>query len=611
MCGIVGYVGSRQAQNILLDGLARLEYRGYDSAGIAVMNDRHIHLEKHQGRLANLLEQVSSKPLPGCIGIGHTRWATHGEPSDVNAHPHMDMKGKIAVVHNGIIENHQALRTMLQQKGCVFVSQTDTEVIAQLLGDLYDGSMVSTLCKASAMLEGSYALAVLCCQEPDAVFCMSKASPLIIGLGECENYVASDIPAIISNTRQIDILADNEIAVVSSHSVIVYAPNGQTRDLHPTYIDWDVEAAEKGGYAHFMLKEIYEEPLALRRTFSAHVNLDDLQLRRDAFPLTEREVKSLHGITLVACGTAYHAGLVGKYIIEALTRIPVNVDIASEFRYREPIIGKNDLCVAISQSGETADTLAALREARSKGAAVMAITNAVGSTIARETHPNVLYTCAGPEIAVASTKAYLTQVEMLLLFAIDLANELGTVTPQKAHQLLHELSEASSKAERVLSLAERIRQFSDTHRVCMPVFFIGRGLDSALAMEASLKLKEVSYIFSEAYAAGELKHGTIALIEEGTLVCVIMTQPQLADKLLSNVQEVRARGAKVLIICTESLATKAASNADELWPIPDCRCELTPLLAIIPLQLLAYYMAVNRGCDVDKPRNLAKSVTVE
>lgn len=611
MCGIVGYIGSRQAQDILVDGLSRLEYRGYDSAGIAVMDDRHIHLQKRHGRLMNLLDQLSSQPLSGCVGIGHTRWATHGEPSDVNAHPHLDKKGMIAVVHNGIIENHQSLRSMLRQKGVVFVSQTDTEVIAHLLSDLYDGSMVSTLQKVGTILEGSYALAVLCAQEPDAVFCIRKASPLIIGFGDGENFIASDIPALLSHTRQIDILADNEIAEIRSHSVKVYEHLGQTRALHPTYIDWDIEAAEKSGFAHFMLKEIYEEPLALNRTFSAHVNKDDMQLRIAAFPLSKREVKSLHGITIVACGTAYHAGLIGKYIIETLTHIPVAVDIASEFRYRDPLLGKDDLCIVISQSGETADTLAALREARRKNAKVMAITNVVGSTIAREVHPSVLYTVAGPEIAVASTKAYMTQVEMLLLFAIDLAVKREIMPAETAHHFLQELSNISVKAKQVLALEEKIRLFSSTSRGNKPVFFIGRGLDSALAMEASLKLKEVSYIFSEAYAAGELKHGTIALIEEGTLVCAIMTQPQLADKLLSNVQEIRARGAKLLIICSESLAHKAASDADELWLIPDCSRELTPLLAIIPLQLLAYYMAVSRGCDVDKPRNLAKSVTVE
>ncbi len=611
MCGIVGYIGKKQAQAILLDGLSRLEYRGYDSAGIAVMNEGRISLSKAKGRLKNLMERVADTPLTGTIGIGHTRWATHGEPNDINAHPHTDMKGGIAIVHNGIIENHDELRAMLQAKGCTFVSQTDTEVIAHLLSVLDEGDMLTTLYKAQGMLEGSYALGVLNVNEPDTLYCMRKDSPLVVGLGNGEQLIASDIPALIAHTREVELLDDKEIAVLKGNSVVVYDPYGVERPLHPIHVDWDVEAAEKGGYAHFMLKEIHEEPGALKKTFSAHVDTEKMQLRADAFPITEEEACSLTGLTIVACGTAYHAGVVGKYVIETLARIPVTVDVASEFRYRDPIMGPGDLFMAISQSGETADTLAAMREASRLGAKVMALTNVVGSSIAREAGKNVMYTYAGPEIAVASTKAYITQVEVMLMIAVDLAVKRGKMTADEARAFLTEMADIPAKAEQLMSCESDVQRFASKYYDRKHVFYIGRGIDNALAMEASLKLKEVSYIMSEAYAAGELKHGTIALIEEGTLVCALLTQEQLADKTLSNVREVRSRGAKTMIVCPESLAEKAAREADELWVFPDCRSELTALLAIIPVQLLAYYMAVSRGCDVDKPRNLAKSVTVE
>lgn len=611
MCGIVGYIGKQQAQPILLDGLSRLEYRGYDSAGIAVMENGQIHLSKAKGRLKNLMNRVSDAPLAGCIGIGHTRWATHGEPSDINAHPHTDMKNGIAVVHNGIIENHDELRAMLQAKGCVFVSQTDTEVIAHLLSTIYQGNMLRALYKTQAMLEGSYALGVVCADEPDTLYCMRKDSPLVVGLGSGEHFIASDIPALIAHTREIELLDDKEIAVLKGESAVVYDLYGNERPLKPIHVDWDVEAAEKGGYAHFMLKEIHEEPSALKKTFTAHVDMEKMELRADAFPITAEEAKSLTGLTIVACGTAYHAGVVGKYVIEKLARIPVTVDVASEFRYREPIMGPGDLFMAISQSGETADTLAAMREARRLGAKIMALTNVVGSSIAREAGKNVMYTYAGPEIAVASTKAYITQIEVMMMIAVDLAVKRGKMTADEARAFLSEMAEIPANAEKLMACESDVQRFSSQYYDRKHVFYIGRGIDNALAMEASLKLKEVSYIMSEAYAAGELKHGTIALIEEGTLVCALLTQAHLADKTLSNVREVRSRGAKTLIICPESLQEKAAREADELWVFPDCRSELTPLLAIIPVQLLAYYMAVSRGCDVDKPRNLAKSVTVE
>lgn len=611
MCGIVGYIGQKQAQKILLDGLARLEYRGYDSAGIAVMENAHIQLSKAKGRLANLENRVKDNPLTGCIGIGHTRWATHGEPSDINAHPHTDMKSGIAIVHNGIIENHDELRHMLQAKGCVFVSQTDTEVIAHLLNTLYDGDMLSTLYHAQGLLEGSYALCVLTVDHPDTLFCMRKDSPLVVGLGDHEQVVASDIPALIAYTREVELLDDKEIAVLTGDTAKVYDPYGVERELKPIHVNWDVEAAEKGGYAHFMLKEIHEEPGAMKKTFTAHVDPETLQLRADAFPITEDEAKSLTGLTIVACGTAYHAGVVGKYVIEKLARIPVTVDVASEFRYREPIMGEGDLFMAISQSGETADTLAAMREAGRLGAKVMALTNVVGSSIAREAGKNVMYTYAGPEIAVASTKAYITQVEVMLMIAVDLAVKRGKMTQDEAKAFLAAMADIPAKAEALMNCEADVQRFTSKYYDRKHVFYIGRGIDNALAMEASLKLKEVSYIMSEAYAAGELKHGTIALIEEGTLVCALLTQEHLADKTLSNVREVKSRGAKTLIVCPEALAEKAKRDADELWVFPDTLRELMPLLAIIPVQLLAYYMAVNRGCDVDKPRNLAKSVTVE
>lgn len=611
MCGIVGYIGNCQAQDILLDGLARLEYRGYDSTGIAVMENGAIHCCKANGRLNNLVERVTATPLSGHIGIGHTRWATHGEPSEINAHPHMDTDHRIAIVHNGIIENHDSLRTMLQHKGCVFVSGTDSEVVAHLLSTLYNGDMASTLAKAQDMLEGSYALAVLSATEPDALFCTCKDSPLAIGLADGEQFIASDIPALIPHARKAVVLNDREIAVLTCNHVRVFNSFGIERPPVPIHVDWDVEAAEKGGYAHFMLKEIHEEPQALQKTFTAHVDPASLTFRPEAFPITASEARSITRLTIAACGTAFHAGVVGKYVIENLARLPVTVEVASEFRYRNPVMGPGDLFLAISQSGETADTLAAMREASRLGAKVMALTNVLGSSITREAGVNVMYTCAGPEIAVASTKAYITQVETMLLLAADLALKRGEMSGAEVSSFLHEMADIPCKVQRLLECESAVKYFARRHSVRQEFFFIGRGIDYALALEASLKLKEVSYIMSEAYAAGELKHGTIALIEEGTPVCALMSQILLADKMLSNIHEVRSRGARTLLICPESICEKAAGEADDLWPIPDTRPELMPLLAVIPVQLLSYHMAVTRGCDADKPRNLAKSVTVE
>ncbi len=600
MCGIVGYIGSSSAQSFLLEGLARLEYRGYDSAGLAVMEHGHIHTLKAAGRLEHLAQKAAAAPLAGCAGIGHTRWATHGEPSERNAHPHTDPQGHFALVHNGIIENHLELRAMLEKRGFVFRSDTDTEVIVHLIAHLWDGSLLSTLRQALPRLRGSYALALLCVHEPDAIFCARKDSPLVIGLAGDAQYLASDIPALLPLTREAELLQDGEIGVLRREGVRVYDAMGNERPLRPLHVDWDVTAAEKDGFPHFMLKEIHEEPTALHRTLAAW--------SPDQLPMTANSIRTL---TIVACGTAYHAGVIGKYAIEQLARLPVTVDVASEFRYRQPILTANDLFLAISQSGETADTLAALREARKLGAQVMALTNVVGSTMAREAAPHVLYTHAGPEIAVASTKAYITQVETLLLLALALAEKRGTLSKDKADHLRANLARLSSLSETLLNRQEVIAAFARRHCGHSHVFYIGRGVDYALAMEASLKLKEISYIMSEAYAAGELKHGTIALIEKGTLVCALMTQPHLADKMLSNIKEVKARGATVLAICSESLCNRVSAAADEIWPIPDTEPLLAPLLAAIPMQLLAYHMAVCRGCDVDKPRNLAKSVTVE
>lgn len=611
MCGIVGYIGHEQAQPILLDGLTRLEYRGYDSAGIAVMRDSVIALHKAKGRLVHLENRLKENPLSGTMGIGHTRWATHGEPSDLNAHPHTDMKGDIAIVHNGIIENHEKLRCALQEQGCSFVSQTDTEVIANLLQILYQGDMLQAIRQAQSLMDGSYALCIMCTREPDVLYCTRCNSPLVIGLGDDAQFVASDIPALLAHTRSVELLDDKEIAVLRRDHVCIYDAFGRERTLQPMHVDWNVEAAEKGGYPHFMLKEIHEEPNALSKTFSAHVDPVRLEIRSEFFPFSDSDAQKLSRLTIIACGTAYHAGVIGKYFIESLARLPVQVDLASEFRYRRPILTKEDMVLAISQSGETADTLAALREASRLGAKTVALTNVLGSSIAREAAPNVLYTYAGPEIAVASTKAYITQVEMMLLLAICLAEKRGILSPQERTALLRDIASIPDLAGALLSCENKVQRFASRYYDRKQVFYIGRGIDYALAMEASLKLKEISYIMSEAYAAGELKHGTIALIEPETLVCTLATQPHLADKTLSNIRETRSRGAKTLIICPENLKEKMLSEADELWTFPTVHPLLSPLLAIIPVQLLAYYMAVNRGCDVDKPRNLAKSVTVE
>ena len=609
MCGIVGYIGSKNASPILMEGLERLSYRGYDSAGVAVIGpDGKIGVRKAKGRLENLAGLLKESPVSGTIGIGHTRWATHGEPSDLNAHPHTDVKGGIAVVHNGIIENHAALRRHLEQTGAKFVSQTDTEVIAHLLNWLYDGDMKRTLIRAMGMLEGSYALGILCDHEPGDLYCARNDSPLVVGARDGEGFIASDIPALLSHTRDVIFLQDKEIAVLNRQGISVFDAYGN-HCHHPVFhVDWDLTSAEKGGYAHYMLKEIHEQPEAARKTAAPRLDVPE----ENWLPIRPEEAKRLKKITIVACGTAYHAGIYGKYAIEKLARIPVEAAIASEYRYRDPIIGEDELFIAVSQSGETADTLAALREAKRRGAHVIALCNVVGSTIAREAgEENTLYTYAGPEIAVASTKAYTTQAELLFLIGMALGKMRGHLTAEQAEALAAEVRALPEKMETALKTEPQLQRIASTASQKKHVFFVGRGMDYALSMEAALKLKEVSYIFSEAYAAGELKHGPIALLQEGRLVVATITQPQLIDKAMSNLKEVKARGARILAICRENLREKVEPEVDELILIPDADELICPLLAAIPLQLFAYCMAVQRGCDVDKPRNLAKSVTVE
>lgn len=601
MCGIVGYIGDRQAQPVLLEGLRRLEYRGYDSAGIAVMDGRHIALRKCAGRIADLTRLTDANPLRGTAGIGHTRWATHGEPSDLNAHPHTDMKGDLAVVHNGIIENHAQLRAFLTEKGCRFVSQTDTEVAAHLLHWLYAGDMLSALHQAQTYMTGSYALAVISESEPDAVYCVRQGGPLVIGVGKGEMLLASDIPALLPYTREMLILEDGESAVITRGGATVYDALGHKKTPASYHVEWDAASAEKGGYAHFMLKEIHEQPAAVAGTLHAYYGRDGMAEMLPFLP--ER-------LDFIACGTAYHAGLVGAHYMATLAGVESVAHIASEYRYAPRFSHPGEAVMAISQSGETADTLAALRAAAEGGARTVALTNTVGSTLSRAVE-RALLTYAGPEIAVASTKAYITQIETLLLLAVSIGQRKGTLSAARAKALLDGLEALPEKMAGVLRDAEPIQHYCDRHMNERLMFFLGRGVDWALAMEASLKLKEVSYLPCEAYAAGEMKHGAIALVEPGTPVFAICTQEALLEKTLSNLRETKARGAETVCVCPESFALRAAQEADAVWTVPDADPCLLPLLAMLPMQLLAYHMAVAQGRDVDKPRNLAKSVTVE
>lgn len=609
MCGIVGYTGKTACVPELLAGLESLAYRGYDSAGVAVYDGTEIRLAKAQGHLANLEALLKEHPIPGRCGIGHTRWATHGEPSYVNAHPHTDDAKQIALVHNGIIENYQKLKQMLIGKGCEFVSETDTEVVAQLVGSLYTGDCLAAVTAAMRLLEGSFALAILFRDEPYTIYCCSKDSPMVVGHGDAESFVASDIPALLPHTRDVYFMEDRQIALLRVDGIAFYNEFGQPIEKESTHVDWDVEAAKKGNFEHYMMKEICEEPVAFRKTLEQYVSQKDGRLKADMFPWDAEEAAALKGLTIVSCGTAFHAALLGKKFVERLAGIPVQVEIASEFRYGDPMLHSGDSLMVISQSGETADTIAALLLAKSRNCRTIAVCNVIGSTIARDAE-TVLFTYAGPEIAVAATKSYLTQLAVLYLTALDLAEKRGTMSEQDVHKRIDELFALPGKMQQILDHREQIQCFASKAFSVRHVFFIGRGIDYALSMEAALKLKEISYIHSEAYAAGELKHGTIALIEEGSLVVALATQPALIKKTSSNMEEVRVRGAHVLAV-TNGESEEAAAHSDEQWAFPQVEETLTPFVAILPMQLIAYYMAVQKGCSVDRPRNLAKSVTVE
>ena len=606
MCGIVGYVGKRSAQDVLLDGLEKLEYRGYDSAGVALAQEGGIRVVKSKGRLDALRQKLAVQALAeSSCGIGHTRWATHGEPSDVNSHPHSTPR--VSIVHNGIIENYGALKERLAARGYTFESETDTEVLVKLIDSCYHGEPLQALHEALGMVRGSYALAVLFKDFPDTIFAVKKESPLIVGWGEGENFVASDIPALLKYTRDYSVLEEGDLAVVTAQGIRFYNAFGEPVERQRLTADWDQEAAEKGGYPHFMLKEINEQPAAITATVSPRVEdgLPDLRIPE----LTDERLRSIGTVHLVACGTAMHAGMVGKAAIETLARVPAEVDIASEFRYRDPILNKDDLVIIISQSGETSDTLAALKLAKSRGVPVLAIVNVVGSSIARAAD-YILYTYAGPEIAVASTKAYMVQMCVLYLFALRLAYARGKLEEAETKRLTAELLRAGEVIKPRLDDCEQIKYLASRFVNTQSCFFIGRGFDYALSLEGSLKLKEISYVHSDAYAAGELKHGTISLITDGVPVIALATQKQVYEKTISNAKETKSRGARVILFTTKD-AVVPEGVADYIIRLDEYEDLLMPLQLIVPLQLFAYYMAVLRGCDVDKPRNLAKSVTVE
>ena len=609
MCGIIGFTGTEEASPILLDGLERLEYRGYDSAGIAVLEENDIDIIKSKGNLATLREKIANTRQPfGTTGIGHTRWATHGEPSDKNSHPHISKSRRFAVVHNGIIENYTILKKRLIEKGYIFHSETDTEVIAHLLDDNYEGDPFKSVLKTIKQITGSYSIGILCKDLPNHLICVRKASPLIIGISDIGNFIASDITAVLSHTRDTYKMLDDEVAIVTKNDVKFFNIQGEPVEKEITKITWDVDAAEKGGHEHFMIKEILEQPHALKATISPRITTDG-KINLDGINLTKEEISKFNKIYILACGSAYHVGVVGKYVIEELAQIPVEIDIASEFRYRNPLVDKNSLVLIISQSGETADTLAALREAKSKGARVISIVNVVGSSIASESD-DVLYTWAGPEISVATTKAYSTQLTLIYLVALYLAQHKGKVDDATVSELLNEIQSLPQKIKDIFTQMKRIDSIAQRFTFLEHAYFIGRHLDYAVALEASLKLKEISYIHSEAYAAGELKHGTISLIEPGTSVIALCCSDRLVEKTMSNVEEVMARGAQVLCIAVEG-NTACKHICDHVIYVPKTHHLLMPSLEVVPLQLLGYYTAKARKCDIDKPRNLAKSVTVE
>lgn len=608
MCGIVGYLGKEQASNVLISGLSKLEYRGYDSAGVAILENGEIKVDKRKGRLKNLEENLEKSPILGNIGIGHTRWATHGEPSDRNSHPHSNGDQSISVVHNGIIENYLELREWLISEGYSFKSETDTEVIPNLVDYYYDGDLLDAVIKATKKLEGAYAIGVICKNEPDKLVAVRKDSPLIVGLGKEEYFIASDIPAVLNYTRDVYLLEDNEFVVMTKDGIKVLTEDKKEINKDVYNVTWDAEAAEKSGYEDFMLKEINEQPKAIRDTMAGRIVLGK-NVNLDKIELTKEQLENVDRIYIIACGTAYHAGLIGKHAIEKLCRIPVEVEVASEFRYRNPIITDRTLVMVVSQSGETADTLAVLRDSKKKGARVLAVTNVVGSSISREAD-DVLYTLAGPEIAVASTKAYVTQLIAMYIIALYFAELKGNLASDEVEKVKEEMLKLPEKVEEVLKSEEKIKAFAKEVAKEKDMYFLGRGLDYAVALEGSLKLKEISYIHSDAYAAGELKHGPIALIEKGIKVVALMTQESLLDKMVSNVQEVVTRGGSILGVGTKSEGLHETMMESMIY-IPETMEILTPVLSVIPLQLLSYYVAKEKGCDVDKPRNLAKSVTVE
>ncbi|MBS3886370.1 MAG: glutamine--fructose-6-phosphate transaminase (isomerizing) [Dethiobacter sp.] len=607
MCGIIGYIGEKQAYPILIDGLSKLEYRGYDSAGVALLDEDQLEIMKSVGRLSKLEEKIGEQVPFGTMGIGHTRWATHGRPCDMNAHPHSDCTGEYVVIHNGIIENYQALREWLKTEGHLFRSETDTEVLAHLVEQYFRGDLKAAVRQVLEKVSGSYAMVVMSERDPGRLICARKDSPLVIGLGEGENFIASDIPALLKYTRRTIILEDGELAEVSRDNVTVERC-GQLVTKEVFNVEWDVVAAEKEGFEHFMLKEIHEQPKAIRDTLRSRITADGL-VNLAELNLAEDEIWQLRKVVMVACGTAYHAGLVGKYVFEKLLRLPVEVDVASEFRYRNPLLGEDTLVVVISQSGETADTLAAMRLAKEKGSPVVAITNVVGSTVSREAG-RVIYTWAGPEIAVASTKAYITQLIVLYLLALQIGQSAGLIPEAEIMAMTAALKKLPMDVAGIIEKEDVIKEFASRIKDWEDTFFIGRGLDYAVALEGSLKLKEISYIHAEAYPAGELKHGTLALITENIPVIALATQPDLYEKMWSNIKEVKARDAYVLAIVNEG-DNETGKEVDDVFEIPATNPIFTPVLSVIPLQLLSYYASVMRGCDVDKPRNLAKSVTVE
>ncbi|MBR6444787.1 MAG: glutamine--fructose-6-phosphate transaminase (isomerizing) [Firmicutes bacterium] len=608
MCGIVGYIGESKAKGLVIDGLKRLEYRGYDSAGIAICIDGKIEIKKEKGKIENLEKIIGDPAFDGNVAIGHTRWATHGVPSATNAHPHRSMSGKIAVVHNGIIENYEEIREELKGSGVKFLSETDTEVIAQLIGSLYDGDLLVAVRKAVARFRGAYAIGVVASDEPDRIVAVRKDAPLIVGLGKDGNFISSDVPAILKQTRDVYFINNDETVLLTKDEVKIFDDDGNPVTHQVQHIDWDVNSAEKGGYDHFMIKEINEQPKGIYDTLHQRLQ-DDGSIKLDGISLTKEDIENISKIYIVACGTAYHAGIVGKYIIEKIVKIPVEVDIASEFRYRDSFVDEHTLFIAISQSGETLDTLEALREAKRKGARVLSVVNVVGSSVARESD-DVFYTWAGPEIAVASTKAYTTQLVCMYLIALYMASHKGNIDKAYYDKIVNGLKEIPDKLSRLLEKQADIGKIAKKYYGWDKIFFVGRGQDVGVSYEGALKLKEISYINAYAIAAGELKHGTIALMDDHTLVIALATQDGLFEKMISNIEEITAREAHVMGLAKESNTKIGKFVEDEIY-IPDCIDELTPLLSVVPLQIFAYYVAKERGCDIDKPKNLAKSVTVE